>query len=205
MHPATAHRELTDEELYAQVVALPEHLVGEVIDGVLHTHARPAPKHAVAGTQAGGDLSTSFGKRKPGAAGPGGWWILFEPELKLGRHVLVPDIAGWRRERMPQMPTTAQFHLAPDWICEVVSPDSARTDRMLKLPKYVEYGVAWAWLVDPGNQVVEVFQSDGGRWVLAGSFVGDDPARIPPFDAVELDLSSFWDTGQAAVGGDAER
>ena len=133
------------------------------------------------------------------AGGPGGWWILDEPELKLGHHVLVPDMAGWRRDRMPTPPLTPQFHLAPDWVCEIVSPDTACKDRMLKLPKYVEFGVAWAWLMDPAQQLIEAFQADHGRWVLIGSFMGDDTARIPPFEAVELDLSAFWDTGEAPV------
>ena len=192
MLPQPALREAT----YADLVALPDNVVGEIIDGVLHVQPRPGPVQCIAKSSAGGQIGWAFGRRKSGGAGPGGWWILFEPELKLGRHVLVPDIAGWRRDRMPTPPQTAQFHLAPDWVCEVVSPDSARKDRMLKLPKYVEFGVAWAWLMDPVQQLIEVFQADNGRWVLVGSFMGDDVARIPPFDAVQLDLSAFWDGGE---------
>ena len=99
---------------------------------------------------------------------------------------------------MRQRPTTAQFHLAPDWVCEVVSPGTARKDRMLKPPKYAEHGVRWAWLVEPLTQTLEAFELDGTRWVLLGSWVGDAPARVPPFEAVELAMARWWEDGTAA-------
>lgn len=191
MSPQPLRREAT----YADLVALPDNVVGEIIDGVLHLQARPAPPHAIAGSSMGADLNYLFGRKLDDPQGPGGWWILDEPELALGRQVLVPDVAGWLRERMPQRPSTAQFHLPPDWVCEVVSPGTARKDRMQKLPIYAEHGVRWAWLVDPLNQTLEAFELEGKRWFLLGSWVGDAPARVTPFAEVELAMARWWEDG----------
>src|SRR6187200_1309348 len=106
-------------DVYAELAALPSHLVGQIIDGVLHTQPRPALRHAQAASVLGEELGPPF---KRGRGGPGGWIILDEPELHLGRNILVPDLAGWRRERMPEVPDAAWFELAPDWACEVISP-----------------------------------------------------------------------------------
>ncbi len=139
---ATAQKLATYEDLFD----LPEHIVGEIIHGQLITHPRPAPRHIVASSAIGDELVGPFQK---GRGGPGGWWILDEPELHLGLDILVPDLAGWRRERLPTMPDTAFFTLPPDWICEVLSPGTARTDRADKMPIYAEYGVSFLWLIDP--------------------------------------------------------
>ena len=184
------------EVTYADIAALPEHLIGEIIDGELIVSPRPAPKHALAATKTSQDLA-GYDRKAGGAAGPGGWWILFEPELHLGRHVLVPDLAGWRRERMPKMPQTAFFEVAPDWICEVVSPQSGRRDRIQKARIYAEFGVEWFWLVDPAQQVIEVWHREGQRWIVEGTWGGDDAeARVPPFDGVAIDLARWWETGE---------
>jgi hypothetical protein len=123
---------------YEDILALPENLVGEIIAGELHTHPRPAPRHTRAYSALGYSIGGPF---DGGIGGPGGWWILDEPEIHLSEHVLVPDIAGWRRERMPELPETAWFELAPDWVCEILSPSTARTDRALKMPIYAAEGV----------------------------------------------------------------
>ena len=139
---ATARRLATYDDLFN----LPEHLIGEILHGQLITQPRPAPRHARRTSVIGAELMAPYDK---GRGGPGGWWILDEPELHLGPHILVPDLAGWRRERMPVFPETAYFTLAPDWVCEVLSPGTARIDRVVKMPLYAEQGVAWLWLVDP--------------------------------------------------------
>ncbi len=173
---------------YEEILALPENLVGEIIHGTLHTHPRPAPKHAVAHSTMGFQLG---GPYHGGIGGPGGWWILDEPELHLGDDILVPDLAGWRRERMPGLPDTAWFEQAPDRVCETLSPSTARTDRVLKMPLYAREGVKHLWLVDPDLRTLEVYRLDGGHWVLLQTLKDDDPARQPPFDATEFPLDSL--------------
>ncbi|EYF01484.1 Uma2 family endonuclease [Chondromyces apiculatus] len=120
---------------YADLEAVPEHLVAEIIPGVLHTFPRPAGRHTKAASYLGADLITSFSR---GRAGPGGWHILGEPELHLGEDVLIPDIAGWRRERMPEVPDAPFFTLPPDGVCEVLSPSTATHDRFRKMPVYAK-------------------------------------------------------------------
>jgi len=175
---------------YEDILALPENLVGEIISGSLHTHPRPAPKHARVYSSLGGNLWNPFDK---GAGGPGGWWIIDEPELHLLADVLVPDLAGWRRERMPALPDTAWFELAPDWVCEILSPSTARTDRVLKMPVYAREGVSHLWLVDPDLKTLEVYALDEqARWALVAALKDDDPVSQPPFDAITFDLGSLW-------------
>lgn len=180
-----AHRLAT----YDDILDLPEHLVGEIINGELITHPRPAPRHLRAASRLGGRLMGPFDE---GHDGPGGWVIFDEPELHLGPHVLVPDIAGWRRERLPRLPDTAWFELAPDWACEVLSPSTARVDRVQKLPVYAAAGVAHVWLVDPVLRTLEAFENQQGRWLLLGAFKNDDAVAVAPFDAVPLDLGALW-------------
>ena len=126
-HPATR------AACYEDLFDLPENLVGEIIGGQLITQPRPAPRHSRASSSLGGALDNPYDK---GRGGPGGWWILDEPELHLGGDILVPDLAGWGRERMPRLPETAWFELVPDWVCEVLSPGTCRVDRALKMPIY---------------------------------------------------------------------
>jgi Uma2 family endonuclease len=131
---------------YEDLLEVPDHLVGEIADGELFVSPRPGPRHANASSLIGGDLSSSYQR---GRGGPGGWWILDEPELRLETDVLVPDLAGWRRERMPSLPEAAWFEIPPDWVCEVVSPVTGRLDRVRKVPIYARHQVEWLWLVDP--------------------------------------------------------
>lgn len=170
---------------------LPEHLVGEIIHGALYTHPRPAPKHARACSVLGGRIGELF----DWGTGPGGWQILDEPELHLGPDVLVPDLAGWRRERMPKLPET-WFELAPDWVCEILSSSTARLDRALKLPLYARYGIGHLWLVDPELQTLEVYVLDTAHeqtgWLLLTVLEGGASVRQPPFDAVEFSLGGLW-------------
>lgn len=174
---------------YEDLLAVPDHLVAEIVAGTLHTSPRPASPHAHAASTLGMDIGTPFHR---GRGGPGGWWILHEPELHLGADVLVPDRAGGRRERMPVVPDTAWFELAPDWVCEVVSPSTGRLDRTVKMPAYAREGVAFAWLVDPLQRTPEVFGLREGQWVLLAAHAEDERVRVEPFEAVELELGALW-------------
>jgi Uma2 family endonuclease len=174
---------------YADLEALPPHVVGEIIAGELHVSPRPAAPHTLAASRLGGELLSPFDR---GRNGPGGWILLFEPELHLGDDVLVPDFAGWRRERMPQPPRTAAFSLAPDWLCEVLSPSTAVLDRALKLPVYAREGVRHVWLVEPELRTLEVFRLDGAQYTLLGTHAGKSRVRAEPFEALELELAYLW-------------
>ncbi|MEX2499668.1 MAG: Uma2 family endonuclease [Wenzhouxiangellaceae bacterium] len=175
---------------YDDLRALPENMVGEILGGRLHATPRPAPRHARAYSALGFSLGGPFDR---GQGGPGGWWIIDEPELHLGGDVIVPDIAGWRRSRMPTLPETAWFELAPDWVCEILSPSTVNTDRAVKMPIYAREGVEHLWLVDPDARTLEVYhrQTDG-HWLLLATLKDDDGVRQPPFDAIEFPLSDLW-------------
>lgn len=181
----------TRRATYEDVLAAPRHLVAEIIHGVLVTHPRPASRHALASTALGSDL---FGPFHRGKGGPGGWILLDEPELHLGGHILVPDLAGWRRERMPEIPDAAAFELAPDWICEVLSPATATTDRADKLPIYADQHVRHAWLVDPTLRTLEAYRLENAHWLLLGTWRDDAEVRAEPFDAIEIELGILWAT-----------
>jgi Uma2 family endonuclease len=178
---------------YADLEALPPHVVGQIVEGVLYTQARPSSQHALASSVLGAELSAPFHR---GRGGPGGWILLDEPELHLGRNVLVPDLAGWRRERMPEMPRVAYFELVPDWVCEVLSPNTVGVDRVKKLGVYLSEGVRHVWFVDPDARTLEVLRREGdgeaARYVLAQTFHGDDAVRAEPFDALALELGVLW-------------
>jgi Uma2 family endonuclease len=174
---------------YDDLVKLPDHLVAEILGGELHVSPRPAPRHAVAYARATVLLGSAFDS---GRTGPGGWWILAEPELHLGPDVLVPDLAGWRRTRMPRVPETAHFPLAPDWICEVLSPSTASLDRTQKLAIYAREGVGHAWLIDPIARTLEILRLEAGKWTAIVTHAGEAAVRAEPFDAIEFNLGEFW-------------
>ena len=174
---------------YEDLFDLPENMVGEIIAGRLVTHPRPAPRHARVYSALGGQIWNPF---DAGRDGPGGWWILDEPELHLERDILVPDIAGWKRERMPKLPDTAWFELPPDWTCEILSPATARVDRAEKLPIYARHGVRHAWLIDPDLRTLEVFENHAGQWLLLTVLEDSAAVSQPPFDAISFSLSSLW-------------
>ena len=183
---------------YEDVLNAPENKVAEILDGELFLSPRPSPRHAVAASEIGMVLGNPFHR---GSGGPGGWWILDEPELHLGDHVVVPDLAGWRRERMPAMPDEAFFTLAPDWVCEVLSPSTERIDRSRKLRIYAEAGVQHAWLLKPSDRTLEVLHLREGAWTIVGVCSGSDVVRIKPFEAIELELGRLWaDTPAPPVG-----
>jgi Uma2 family endonuclease len=174
---------------YADVLAAPPDVVAEIIDGVLETHPRPSPRHGVAASSLGADLTGAYQK---GRGGPGGWIFAVEPELHLGPHVLVPDIAGWRRERLSVEPDAAYIDVAPDWVCEVLSASTHRRDRGAKRRIYGEEGVRHLWLLDPRLQELEAFFRVDQVWQLIGTWGSDDTASIPPFDAITISLADLW-------------
>jgi Uma2 family endonuclease len=177
--------------LYEQYERVPSHRHAEIIRGTLYVMPRSAPRHANAASVLGGELSGPFQR---GRGGPGGWWILFEPELWLvAFEPTVPDLAGWRVERMPDLPETAYFTIAPDWICEVLSRSTESIDRTEKLPLYAEHGVRHVWLVDPIAKTLEVHVlGDEGRWREVQVHQGDVRVRAAPFEAIEIELSALW-------------
>lgn len=174
---------------YADLEAVPPHLVAEIIDGELLTHPRPSPRHGFASSALGAELIEAFQK---GRRGPGGWVLIDEPELHLGPHVVVPDIAGWKRERLLTYPETNYFTVPPDWVCEVLSGSTEKRDRTVKTRIYAEAQVPHFWLIDPRLQVLEAFELSEGRWLKVGAWNSDDEVRAPPFDAISFSLADLW-------------
>ncbi|MEO8679495.1 MAG: Uma2 family endonuclease [Vicinamibacterales bacterium] len=191
--PIATRRRATYEDL----CAVPDHKVAEILDGELIVSPRPALRHASASSSLGGNI---WGPFHGGRGGPGGWWILFEPELHHADDVLVPDLAGWRRERVPVLPDAAFMTMAPDWVCEVISPSTERIDRSRKMRIYAREGVRHLWLVDPIVRTLEVLRLEGGRWVLLTTHTDTDVVRAEPFDAIEIDLTSLWPAPPSAPG-----
>jgi Uma2 family endonuclease len=169
----------------------PPNVVAEVINGVFYASAKPRPIHQSAGIQLGAELTPPF---RWGKGGPGDWIILPEPELHLGDlpDIAEPDLAGWHRERLPELPDSAAITVVPDWVCEILSSSTRRHDLMVKMPMYFRRGVGHAWTLDPVSQTLQVFRRVTDGWLLELHAVGDDPVRAPPFDAIELDLSRLW-------------
>jgi len=179
-------------DLYAAIEALPEGVTGEIIDGQLHTQPRPAGPHALAGSNLGAELLPAYGK---GRGGPGGWWIIDEPELHFVRNaeVLVPDLAGWRRERMPELPEDQRFEVVPDWICEILSPGTASKDREVKMPVYARYGVRYAWIVDPRERTLEAYGLRDGDWERLAAYGEADEVSVAPFEAAVFRVGALWE------------
>ena len=175
---------------YRDVRDAPEHLVAEIVDGVLYTNPRPTLVHSYAHTSLGAALRHFFGHG--GGNGAGGWLILFEPELHLGEDILVPDVAGWRRERMPAPPETAYATVAPDWVCEILSPSTRALDQGAKRDTYAREGIAHLWFVDPEAQTLEVFELRDGHWTLLETATGDAEIAPPPFSAAPFNLGDLW-------------
>jgi Uma2 family endonuclease len=175
---------------YEDVLRAPPHMVAEVIDGELHLSPRPAKPHAAAQTALGEELGPPF---KRGRGGPGGWILLFEPELHLRADIIVPDMGGWRRERMPSIVADEPFFtLAPDWVAEVISPRTAKIDRTDKQRIYAREGVQWLWFIDPLQRTLEVQRLGEDGWIVRGAWRDDTRVRAEPFDAIELDLAILW-------------
>src|SRR5262245_27881775 len=181
----TAQRAATYEDL----LAVPEHLVAEILFGRLVTHPRPAPRHATAAAALGAILTSPF---QFGRDGPGGWIFMVEPELHLDGHVAVPDLAAWRQERLPRLPDTAWIEIAPDWVCEVLSPSTERYDRGDKRIIYARAGVGHLWHLDPVLMMLEVFELQAGKWLLLDVFHDNANVAAPPFAQAPFPLGLLW-------------
>jgi len=177
---------------YEDLMQVPDTKVAEIIDGELVVSPRPASPHANAATVLGADLVGRFHRNAGDPAGPGGWWILIEPELHFAEDVVVPDWTAWRRERMPVLRNAPFFTIAPDWVCEVVSPSTGRIDRSRKMRIYAREGVEHLWFVDPIARTLEIYRLEAGRWVVVAVHGGDDVVRAEPFDAIEVRLDRWW-------------
>jgi len=177
--------------LYDHLMALPEGLTGEILNGQLHTQPRPSGAHTGVESALQIELGGPFDR---GRGGPGGWRILVEPEIHFVRdlEVCVPDLAGWRKERLPELPRDQRFEVAPDWVCEILSPSTESKDRGIKMGIYARYGVSYAWLVDPLKRAVEAFELSAGGWTLPGIHQDDATVFLPPFEAVPLELRALW-------------
>ena len=175
---------------YKDLFDLPDNVVGEILGGELVTHPRPSPKHALAASMVGAELIREFGSRRSGSSG--GWWILDEPECHLNDEIIVPDIAGWRRTSMPELPDTAWFSVRPDWVCEIISPSTAKYDRGIKREIYEREGLPHYWIVDPIAKTVEVFAMSGGVWSQVDLVSDDEVVNLVPFESMPFDLAALW-------------
>lgn len=179
----------------ADLEALPPGVKGEIIEGVLYTQPRPRPRHQ----NVAGDLIDFLrGPMQRGSGGgPGGWWIVVEPGIRLPQAAeFSPDVAGWRKERMPDLPEIA-IGLVPDWICEILSPGTRGHDLLTKRAFYARIGVQWLWYVDLDNRTLTASRLHDGHWLELGVYGEDQKVRIEPFEAVELDLAPWWPVAEA--------
>ena len=195
----TARARLTETRraTYQDVLDAPPRMVAKVVAGTLHAHPRPAMRHAWASSGLGAKIYPPFNH---GDDGPGGWRIVFEPELHLGEDIVVPDLAGWRRGTMPEYPDAAYCAIAPDWACEVLSPSTRRLDLGGKRALYAREGVGHLWLVDPDARTLEAFALREGRWLLLATLGDDAPVSLPPFYAVTFPLGALWPEATAGTG-----
>jgi Uma2 family endonuclease len=182
---------------YADLEKVPPHLVAEIIHGVLETHPRPVRKHWRAATRLGMVLG---GPYDLGNGGPGGWVFADEPQLSLGPHVLVPDLAAWRVERAPVMEDVVNTDIPPDWICEILSPSTERQDRGAKMQIYADFGVAYLWLLDPRTRFLDAHQLVASRWIRVGGLTGEGDMNFPPFDATSFPLDLLFPSQPAKPG-----
>ena len=190
MAPSAARKhETTRRATYQDVLDAPAHRVAEFIDGTLYTHPRPAMPHARASSSLGVKIGGPFDYD---ADGSGGWWIIDKPKLHLEEDIVAPNLAGWRRELMPEYPETAHATLAPDWVYEVLSASTRRLDLHEKRPIHAREGVAHLWLVDPTDRTLEVFELHDGQWLLIASAKDDEAVSIRHFDAITFSLGDLW-------------
>jgi Uma2 family endonuclease len=187
---STTTKPSTKPPTLADLDALPPGIVGEIIDGVLYTMTKPRMRHQRTTARICGKLSDPFDE---GNGGPGGWWIVAEPGIELpNTPEISPDVAGWRRERMPEMPGDEPIRVVPDWTCEILSKTTRRHDLEVKMPYYAKVGVAYHWLVDLEARVLTAYRLDFSEWRVIGTYSNETEARIPPFAAVPLNVASWW-------------
>ncbi|MFZ2448541.1 MAG: Uma2 family endonuclease [Syntrophobacteraceae bacterium] len=180
------HKRATYDDLYT----IPEHSVGQIIDGELIVTPPQSRHHALAAGVLSAKVSWSYVLGKDG--GPGGWIVLFGSEVKLGEDILVPDLAGWRKERFPEVEETNWISVCPDWVCEILSPSTIRVDKIKKMTIYARHNVGHFWLIDPAAKTLDVLRLESGRWVVLGVYADNDKVRAEPFEQAEISLGSLW-------------
>jgi Uma2 family endonuclease len=164
--------------------------VYEVLDGEIESSPRPVAAHGRAQSALSGEVHQPFDR---GRGGPGGWWILIEPDVMLDRHqIVVPDVVGWKRARLPDLAAERPITVVPDWICEIVSPSDPGRDRVRKADLYLRSGLPYYWIIDPADRTLEAFEASGGRWVRLGAWTDGDTPRIAPFEAIEFDVAGLF-------------
>lgn len=162
----------------------------EIIGGELEAFPRPRPRHGLIQARLSSRLSSFF---DDGPEGPGGWWLVIEPDVELGPNdIVAPDVVGWRREHLPELPDDGPIRVVPDWVCEVISPSHPQRDRVVKAKLYLNSGVPFYWLLDPESGILEAFAARDAAWVRLGAWSDRDTARIAPFEAVELDIGRLF-------------
>jgi len=176
--------------VYEDLNNIPENMIGEIIDGELIATPRPSTRHSNVAFVISGELAPPYRFGRGG--GPGGWIILYEHEIMFGEHLLVPDLAGWKKERFPGVPKENWLSISPDWVCEILSPSTARIDKVRKMPIYAEHGVPYLWLIDPIAKTLEAFILKSDKWLLSATFAESDKTRVEPFHEIEMDLNNFW-------------
>lgn len=174
---------------YEDLHNIPENMIGEIINGELIVSPRPSPKHMYVTTILSGEIGPPYHR---GRSGPGGWIFLAETEVRLGEDTVVPDLAGWKKERFPAKLEHNWIPVAPDWVCEVLSPGTLRNDKVRKMPIYAHHGVGHIWLIDPLAMTMDAFRLESGRWVLLASFSENDKVRVEPFQEIEIHLEDMW-------------
>lgn len=175
----------------ADLEKLPSTWRGEIIDGTLYAFPRPRAPHANVEGLVTADLKNPFQR---GRGGSGGWWILPEPGIELPRAPEIsPDVAGWRKERLPKLPRNKPITVVPDWICEILSRSTQSYDQVVKRRLYAEIGVGHIWYVDPINRFLEVSRLVEGKWLQLGVYGPEEKVHAEPFEAVEIDLAEWWE------------
>ena len=179
-----------EQSVYDAFLALPDTVIGEILNGELNTQPRPGPRHALTCTRIGADIGSGYSRKQ---ADKDGWWILDKSGIHINASSLVvPDLAGWRKTTLPELPETPYFETTPDWVCEVLSPGTAKIDRTIKLPIYANNGVQDLWLIDPIEHLLEAYTLKDQQWVLSSAHKDDDKVSIPPFDAISIALDELW-------------
>jgi Uma2 family endonuclease len=187
---AAVTRTRSFEELWEALEDVPPHLTGEIIDGAIVAHARPAAPHLEAASALGSLLVHPFQFGLGG--GPGGWVLLDEPGIRFGDEYRIPDMAGWKAERYVRPAGDGPYLVMPDWVCEFLSKSTAIDDVTKKLPLYARHGIRHAWIINVALRTLEVYRLVDARWMLAQAFGGDAKVRAEPFDAIEIDLALVW-------------
>jgi Uma2 family endonuclease len=180
-----AKKKATYEDLYS----VPDNMTGEIINGELIVTPRPSRRHTNAASSLGFEIGPAY---QLGRGGPGGWKIIIEPEISLDDNVLVPDLAGWRKERFPESEKGNPISVVPDWVCEILSPGTTGKDKVKKIPTYAHYKVPNLLLIDPLEKTLEVFRLESGRWALLGAFLENEKVRAEPFGEIEIELGNLW-------------